>query len=172
MVSSVSRQFFLLLENPSEELKTGWCFHKFAYLTYPKDFQVGLKTTNWTRCGTDTFFFGSFKLDLSLFDPVPGHSAFSDIGGVQTMGFSSYLCCDTIRAKNPQHRLPGLDSANRGECWGYIPPNKFVKPEEEDPSKPLNAEDEVALLLKEDLMKQKLRQTQLDWRKLPSLKLT
>lgn len=38
-------------------------------------------------------------------------------------------------------------------CWGYIPPDKFVKPEEEDPSKPLNAEDEVALLLKEDLMK-------------------
>jgi len=33
---------------------------------------------------------------------------------------------------------------------GYIPPDKFVKPEEEDPSKPLNAEDEVALLLKED----------------------
>ena len=30
-----------------------------------------------------------------------------------------------------------------------MPPDKFVKPEEEDPSKPLNAEDEVALLLKE-----------------------
>ena len=27
------------------------------------------------------FFFGSFKLDLLLFDPVPGHSVFSDIGG-------------------------------------------------------------------------------------------
>ncbi|CAJ1327962.1 unnamed protein product [Effrenium voratum] len=33
---------------------------------------------------------------------------------------------------------------------GYIPRNKFVQEEAEDPSKPLNAEDEVALLLKED----------------------
>lgn len=33
---------------------------------------------------------------------------------------------------------------------GYVPPDKFVKQEEEDLSMPLNAEDEVALLLKED----------------------
>lgn len=32
---------------------------------------------------------------------------------------------------------------------GYVPPDKFVKQEEEDLSMPLNAEDEVALLLKE-----------------------
>lgn len=34
---------------------------------------------------------------------------------------------------------------------GYVPPDKFVKPEEEDLTKPLNAEDEVALLLKEEI---------------------
>ena len=33
---------------------------------------------------------------------------------------------------------------------GYIPPDKFVKPEDDDFSKPLSGEDEVALLLKED----------------------
>lgn len=33
-----------------------------------------------------------------------------------------------------------------------MPPDKFVKPEEEeDLTKPLNAEDEVALLLKEEI---------------------
>lgn len=32
---------------------------------------------------------------------------------------------------------------------GYVPPDKFTEPEDNDPSKPLNAEDEVSLLLKE-----------------------
>ena len=41
---------------------------------------------------------------------------------------------------------------SQGKSWGlsgYVPPDKFVKQQEEDLSMALNAEDEVALLLKE-----------------------
>lgn len=47
MVSSVQSSKLKVLAN---------YLHKFAYLTYPKDFQVGLKASNWTRRGTDTIF--------------------------------------------------------------------------------------------------------------------
>lgn len=55
------------------------------------------------------------------------------------------LQCEDKPPGRPWRRQCALRTA-----LGYIPPDKFVKPDEEDPSRPLNAEDEVALLLKED----------------------